>query len=716
MGFMQKLRQNMPAVVIGLIVMFVALIIFEWGDTSRGRKISGGHNAIASVNGDDISAVEYQNRVTDIINAQRAANPDAPVDEERIREQVWQMMVDEMLIRQEAQRLGITISDDELREVLLYDPPPALKQPFVDSTGTFHQNEYLSFMSDINGFMTARGAQPNDIDKIKKQIKTMEEGIRLDRLREAVQSVVASSAIPSPAEARAAFDDQQAKATGVFALIDATSISDSAVKVSDEDARKYYDAHKGDFQQRNAREVRYAMFNLLPSSSDSSKVAKNLRDVSEALGRATTPQAKDSVFKQFASKLGTSNYNGTSYTPLQEIAPELQTAIQGSEPGAVIGPIRLSEGNFLVNVVDVRDSGEVFVKAQHILLRTAPGGNDDSVKALAEKVFQRAKAGEPFEMLVQQFSADPGSAQRGGDLGYFKKGSMVKPFEDAAFAATTGSIVGPVKTEFGYHIIKVTDRSSKSYKLRDIRFDVKVSNITRNEVSRRAAQFREELSKGMVIDTLAAKQKIQVLESGPIDRLQPAGGSMKLTNFAYAGNVGDVSEVIELQGGGYIVGQISKIRKEGMMEFDDAKQTIIAKIRNQRKLDMIKDKATKLRAQLAAGDSLSKLQQIDPTVQVRPFTDVSRSAPFPGVGFDYGLTNAAFNLKLNQTSDLIRGERGYYIVTVANRTQPTDQEFETEKAKFIQNLIAQRRQTSFQEWLQKQRERASIDDYRNTRF
>ena len=716
MGFMQKLRQNMPAVVIGLIVMFVALIIFEWGDTSRGRKISTGHNAIATVNGEEINATLYQARVTQIINDQREANPDAPIDEERIREQVWQQMIDETLIRQEADRLGVTVSDDELSEALLYDPPPGLKQPFTDSTGVFHQDQFFAFMRDISGYMTQRGAKPADIAKIKSQITNLQEHMRTDRLREAVQSVVGSSAIPSPAEARAAFDDQRTKATGTFALIDATMISDSSVKVSDDEVHKYYDAQKGDFQQKASREVRYALFNLAPSASDSSKVARNLRDVSEALSHANTPGAKDTVFEQYMAKLGSGKFAGTSYTPLQEISPELQAALQGATPGSVIGPVRLQDGNYLINVVDVKDSGEVFVKAQHILLRTTPTGNNDSVKALAEKVAQEAKGGAPFEGLVQQYSADPGSAQRGGDLGYFKKGMMVKPFEEAAFAAAAGQVVGPVKSDFGYHIIKVNDRSTRSYKLRDIRFDVKVSNITKNELSRRAAQFREELAKGGSIDSLASKQKIQVLESGPIDRLTPVAGSMKLTNFAYTGNVGDVSEVMELPNGSFLVGQLSKIHKDGVMEFDDAKNMIIAKLRNQKKLDMIKDKATKLRAQLGPNDSLSKLQQLDPTVQVRQFSDVSRSAPFPGVGFDFGLSNAAFNLKLNQTSDLIRGERGYYVVMVTNRAQPTDQEFENEKAKFIQSLVAQRRQTLFQEWLQKQRERAEIDDFRQTRY
>jgi parvulin-like peptidyl-prolyl isomerase len=715
MGLMQKFRQNMPAVIIFLIVMFVALIVFEWGDASRGSGPVINENVIGEVNGTEISAVEFNSRVNNIIEGQRQANPDGEIDEERIREMVWQQMVEEVLVKQTAERLGIFVSDDELREALLFDPPPALKQPFTDTaTGNFRQADFFAFMRDIDGFLNQRGVPPEEIQRVKLQIKQLEEALRYERLRQGVESVVTASAIPSPGEARAAFDDQRAKASGSFVMIDAMSISDSAVAVTDEEAKKYYDDHKAEFQQKASREVRYAMFQLNPSAQDSSTVQKRLTTVLSAISRASTPALKDSAFQSYVSQYGAGNYDGNRYVPMQELSPEMQNVLAGAGPGDMVGPVRLSDGNYLIQVADVKDSGEVFVKAQHILLRTT-GTKDDSVKAEADKIAARAKGGENFATLAQQFSGDPGSATRGGDLGFFKKGTMVKQFDEAAFAAPTGAIVGPVKTDFGYHIIKVTDRSAKSYKIRDLRFEPRVSNMTKTQLRARAQQFRDKLAEGGSIDSIAAPQKLQVLESGPIDRAQAAGGSMELTNFAYEGQVGDVSDVIVLTDGSLIVGQISKIRTAGVMEFADAKEGIITRLRLKKKLDMLQPRAAKLRAALSAGDSLSKLMTLDSSVQVRPFNDATRTTPFPGVGFDYALTNAVFSLKPGQTSDLIRGERGYYIAAVNNISQPTDKEYETEKPQFIQQLTTQRRQQMYQEWLQKERERAAILDHRQGR-
>jgi peptidyl-prolyl cis-trans isomerase D len=713
MGLMQKFRRRMPVVIIFLIIMFVALIVFEWGDARRGRgAVRSGDASAGEINGEQISLGLYQKRVQDIIDMQRQQNPDAEVDDDRIREGVWQQLVDEILIRQTADRLGIVVTDDELREALLYDPPPALKQPFTDSTGVFHQKEFFQFMTNTRAFLTERKLPPEEIQKVENQILSIQDGLRSERLREAVQAVVTASALPSPAEARASFDEQRAKASGNFAMLDVNSISDAAVNVAEDEAKKYYDEHKTDYQQKASREIRYAMFTLAPSAQDSGSMNKRLKTVSDALARAASPSAKDTVFESFVNQYGSGKYPGTAYTPLQELSPELQNALQGAQPGTVIGPIRLADGGYLINVVDVKDSGDTYVKASHILLRTGTS-NDDSVKALADKVYQRAKGGESFESLAQQYSAD-GSAQRGGDLGYFKKGAMVKPFEDAALSASVGSIVGPVKTEFGWHIIKVTDRTSRGYKLRDLRFDPKVSNMTKTALRAKAQQFRDKVAAGGTpIDTLGAQMKVQVLESGPLDRVTPAAGSTKLTAFAYDGKVGDVSEVIELKDGSLVVGQISKIRANGTMDFADAKETIIAKLKTKKKLDMLKDRATKIRAALGAGDSLTKLTTIDSSVQIRAFNDATRSTPFPGVGFDYVLTNAVFNQKLGQVSDLIRGERGYYIVQVSNRTVPTDKEYEVERPKFVQQLTEQRRQTMFQEWLQKEREHADIQDFRS---
>ncbi len=717
MGLMQTFRRRMPVVIIFLIVMFVALFIYEWGYERSGRGQSGGTSttAIASVNGEDISIAEYNEQVKNAIEAQRGQNADAPVNEEQIREQVWQQLVNQTIIRQAAERLGVGVSKEELVQTMLYDPPAALKQPFMDSTGSFFmQKEYMAFMTNIDGWLAARKYPQNKIDEVKAQIKEIERNVMYQKTVEAVMAVVSSSATPSPLEARIAYSDQHEKVSGGFVMFDVNLIPDSAVSVTEQEAKAYYDAHRTDFQQKASREARYTLFQLTPSANDSNVMSNRLKAVTDGINRAATPEEKTKAFEQFATKYGSGTYNGVEYTPLQQLSPELQTALANAVPGSVIGPVRLADGSYMINVVDVKDSGEVYVKASHILLRTG-GANDDSVKAEAERILKLARGGQDFGSLATQYSADPGSAQRGGDLPFFKKGSMLKEFEDASFAAQPGQIVGPVKTSVGYHIIKVTDRSSKSYRLRDMKFDPKVSPMTKAQLRTKAQQFRDKLLAGTNIDTLATQLKLQVLETGPAERLTPAAGSMRFTRFIFDEKQGAISDVYELQDGSFLVGQISKIRTAGTQDFADAKDAIMMKLRAKKKLDMVKGRAEKMRAALAAGDSLSKLASLDSSLQVRPINEATRTTPFPGVGFDYTLTNALFSMKPGQISNALRGERGYFIATVSNITKPSDKDYEAERTKFIEGLMQQRRQQIFQEWMQKERDRAEIIDYRNNR-
>lgn len=717
MGIMQTFRRRMPGIIIFLVIMFVLLIVFEWGYDRFGR--GGGFNqrsstAVGAVNGEELSIADFDARVKDNLDMQRSQNPDAPVDEEQIREMVWQQMVNETLIRQAADRLGITVSSEQLSNAMMYDPPPALKQPFTDSTGFYNERAYHELITNPDKFLADRKYPRDEALKVKAQIKKIEQSVRLQMLADGVKAVVTAGAMPSPAEVRIAFYDERTKATGNFAIVDPNMIPDSAVKVTEADARKYYDDNKSSFVQKASREFRYVMFLQQPSAQDSSAIQRRLKQVTDALAAATTPDAKTKTFMEFVGKFGNGKYNGNAFTPMKELGPELTAALSGAKPGDVIGPIRLQDGTYLINLVDVQDSGETYVRASHILLRTN-GKNDDSVKAEAEKVLARVKAGGDFAAVAQELSQDPGSAQRGGDLGFFKKGAMLKEFEEASFAASTGSIVGPVKTNVGYHIIKVTDRSSKSYKLRDLRFDPRVSNMTKTQIRAKAQTFREKLSNGGSIDTLATQMGTQVMESGPVDKNAPAAGSIRLTNFTFDGKQGDVSEIVDLKDGSLVVAQISKIRTAGTMDFADAKETIMAKLRTKKKLELIEARAKRIRAGLAAGDSLSKVTSLDSSIQVRNFNEATRTTPLAGVGFDYPLNNAMFALKEGQISDLIRGEHAYYIVQVTKKEQPTDKDFETEKGKYTQQLVQRRREQMFQEWLQKEHDRASIVDYRNQR-
>lgn len=135
------------------------------------------------------------------------------------------------------------------------------------------------------------------------------------------------------------------------------------------------------------------------------------------------------------------------------------------------------------------------VRARHILIRFAPGSSDDDKKKALEKaesILKRLQAGEEFEKLAEELSEDPGSKSKGGDLGFFPKGRMVKPFEDAAFVLKPGELSSIVETQFGYHIIKGEDRKDPSIETFESVKEKILQKLTQEKMREKVTEFLDK--------------------------------------------------------------------------------------------------------------------------------------------------------------------------------------------------------------------------------
>lgn len=715
MAFMEKLRQNVFGV-FGTIILFIILILFLWGDASRGTNQMDRSATVAGViNGEEISYAEFNKRVETITAQRRQANPDAEINEQQIREQVWDQIVNEKLIEQGAKELGLAMSDEQLKDVLLNDPPQQLKSWFTDSTGRFIADDYYQFMTNMEGFFASRQVPADQAAQIRSQILELQEAVRFQYSYQGLMGIVGSLYPPSPAILQSKFELQNAKASGSFIMLNPNMISDAEVPVTEEEAKEYYEKHKEEYNRKASRTIRYSMLRMGPSAQDSQKVQARFRRYTEELAKGTTGAQKDSIFGLLASELGTQLYAGTTYTPAHEIQPEL--AAQLNDSSSIVGPVRIGGKIYYVNVVDRRDSGAAWVKAQHILIAPPEGTDsvakaamDDSLKQAAEAIAVRARGGEDFTKLVQENSKDPSASQNDGDVGWFSKESnFVQEFKDAAIPASKGQIIGPVKTQFGYHIIKVTDKSTRQYKLRAINFDVSISSATRNQLRRQADELRRRLEKGENFDSAAAAMNLQVMDQVIEGPNRPIATSYALSNFAYEGDIGSVSNVVKMPDDALIVAQVSKVTPAGPAPFEEVKDLVMAKMRMQKKIEKLKGKAEQIRAGLSASDSLSKALAIDSTLIIRDFVDQAKGNPFPDAGYDARLAAAVFNLKSGELSAPIRGETGYYIVKVNTIQVPGEAEFKQGKGEFYKTHLVQQRQTLLSQWLQEQRDKAKIE-------
>ena len=697
MGFMENLRRNVFGV-FGTIILFIILILFLWGDASQGGSNTfqgGGAGTAGVVNDEEISNQEFELRVSEAIDNAQTPNP----NRDSVRAIVWDQLVQEKLLYQSAAKYGLTVSDEELAAIMFNNPPQSLASMFTDSSGAFMREMYVQMMQDMDGFFLSNEVNENTAQLIRNAVLSSQRQIRLNTTVARMFDLVGSLYPHSPVLLRASFDASNASASGEFVLLSANSIADDQVSVSEEEITTYYNEHIESYRQKPAKIAQYAMLRLGPSGKDSQKVGSKFARYAEALQGATTREDSSAAFGRVASDIGTRLMSGTSFKALHDYPAEARAIISGMEKNEIVGPVRIEGRNYFVNLVDVRDSGARQVRASHVLLQSPE--ENDSALSMATRITSEASGGADFAGLVAQYSQDPASAQKEGDVEWVsEKTNFVPEFKAAVLSAeSVGQVIGPVRTDYGYHIIKITGISERSYKVRALNFDVEISQTTRQQLRRKASGLKERLEEGEEFETVAEELGLQVLETAPISNgnVQIAGTS-RVASFVNNADMSDVSDVISLPDESLIVAQVSQVKRGGPTPVEEVRPQIEAIVKTKKKVEMLKGKADQVHSSVSGSGDLNAALSVDSSVAIRPFTNVNESGSFPDVGNDPALAAAVFSLSPGQVSGPIKGASGYYVVRLDSLSRKGDAEWESSKGEYIKTQLQQRRQALFTAW------------------
>jgi parvulin-like peptidyl-prolyl isomerase len=490
-----------------------------------------------------------------------------------------------------------------------------------------------------------------------------------------------------------------------YVTLDATRIADKDVSVSDPDIASYYYANKQYFEQKKSRKLKYMMIPLVPSTRDTTRANEQSMNLQIALASAATPQAKDSVYTiELSAKNGRTN----DFRQISEIDPSVATVLSSMAEREVFGPLTTPEGIKYMRLDGRREGENVQVKASHILLEF--GADKDAAKAEADKLLARAKKGEDFGTLARENSKDPGSAVNGGDLGFFGKGRMVKPFEDAAFAASVGQVVGPVESQFGYHIIKVTDKQSTEIKYSEITIKPVISTGTRQKALADASTAVKQIEGGKTIDAIAKEMNRQFNETPFFQEETPIFGSREATRFAFTAAKGDVKS-FDLRGQNIVVAQVVDAREAGIQPLDDIKENLRAKLLMDKKVDKLKARATEIASALQQ-QGIDAAPMVEPGLEVRTMTQLRDNGQLQGFSNEFDATRAAFKQPVGSVSKAIRGNRGWFIIQTISRDDADINRFASERMITMQMLASGARNSAYTVWLQKLRDNAEIEDLR----
>ena len=355
------------------------------------------------------------------------------------------------------------------------------------------------------------------------------------------------------------------------------------------------------------------------------------------------------------------------------------------------------------------------VRASHILFKTQ-GKDEAAVRVQAEDVLKQVKNGGDFAALAKKYSEDEGSKASGGDLDYSPRGRLVPEFETAAFSMKPGETSDLVKTEYGFHIIRVTDHKAETTRsLDEVRPQIQerlLGEKTSTEVTRQAAQIGTVKSPADM-DKAAATVGLKVQESEFFTRSQPIGGlgvAPEAADRAFALKDGEVAGPLDTPRGPVFVTVTGK---------KDPYVPMLDEVRERVRNDAIREKASELSraraneiasALSAAGDfsAAAKAQGLE----AKESQLLTRNSPLPDIGVNAEVDKAAFALPVGGTSGPIATSDATVIVRVVERADVKPEEYRRAREAFRATLLEERRGKFFNSYLDQARERAKIQ--RNT--
>jgi peptidyl-prolyl cis-trans isomerase D len=353
------------------------------------------------------------------------------------------------------------------------------------------------------------------------------------------------------------------------------------------------------------------------------------------------------------------------------------------------------------------------VRASHILIKTTgKAEEDDAAKKKAEDLLAQIKKGADFAELAKKNSQDEGSAVKGGDLDFFGRGAMVPEFDKTAFELPPGQVSDLVKTQFGYHIIKVAEKRAATTKtLAEVR--AQIEDQLKYEQAQTAAQklsdeVAAELKTPADFEKVARARGLQTGESGLFLQDEPIAGigiSPMVGQRAFAMKDGEISEALRTPMG-YAFITVTGRQDAYVPKLDEVKARVRDDVLKEKAIEKARSSATAIAATLKSGDFDKAAKAAG--LEVKTTELIARGAPIGDVGISPRLEEAAFALTEGSVSDPVVTETGAAVVKVVERKEATSENLEKDKDNLRNELLNDRKQKFFAAYMTKARQRMTI--------
>lgn len=695
MSVLEKIRSR-SGLLVGIIAVALLVFILESALESGNRFFSSNRTKVGEIAGKEISIQEFEAKVEEAVTAEKQRSQRNSIDEstmDNIRSQVWNQFLIDNVLKTKYEELGVAVSDDELFDMVQgKNPHPSVKQAFTNpQTGVFDPAQVITFLKNMD---------KDETGDTKRRWLQFESAIKEERVANKFNTMVKKGLYLTKAEVNRdnAAKNRYMEFTYVYKPY--ASQPDSLFKVTEDDLKKVYNETKNKYKQSTeSREIDFVYFDIQPSNEDRAEAQGQIMKLIPELQASTN----DSDFVNAnADTKYTEKFFGRT-----DLNPVLDTLMRASV-GTVIGPY--NEGNIikiskLSGVKMMPDS----VKARHILIKIE-NGNSKAANSKADSLKKLIKAGQKFEDLAKTFSTDQGSAVKGGDLGYFRSGMMVKPFNDACFNGKVGDMP-IVESQFGVHLIEITGRGAETRKLiiSTIDRELAPSTKTMQDVYAKASSFAGQNTTKEAFDAAAKKDNLNKMQAANIDPLarqvSMLNNARALVRWVYEAKKGDVSKVIDVDGR-YVIAVLTSVREKGISPLDA--------VRKQVEVEAIKEKkAEKFLAEISSkAGSAASIEQYSQAMGLPIDTarNITFSGPYiPKSGRELELVG---KLSVSKSGTLVKPMKGENGVIVAQLTKLTEAPAVTDYKQAAMQISQQMTGRVDYEMFEALKEKANIEDNR----
>ncbi len=628
MTMLDRMRRHKAWLQWSLVLVVLAFIIFYIPDFLRGSGADAtSGDTIASVEGRAITSGEFRRTYQAQLQAYRSAYggnmSEQLLKQLGIEQQILQQMVDEQASLAEARKLGINVSDEEVRQRIFAIPA------FQDNGHFIGEQRYQQLLR-----LQRPPLSPSDF----------EDGIRrsltVEKLRASLTDWLSVPEKELEQEYRRRND--KVKLAVVSFMADKFR---SQATATDQEVAAHFEAHKNEFKIPEKRKIRFLLI-----------------DVDVLRAKVVVPPAD--VERAYQDNI--EQYS----TPEQ-------------------------------------------IRASHILLKTE-GKDDAAVKAKIEDILKQARAGADFGDLAKKYSEDDSNAKNGGDLDYFGRGKMVPEFDAIAFTLQPGQISDVVKTQFGYHVIKLTDKKVGTTRtlaeLRQQLTDQLSYERAQAQAADLSASLEKQITKASDLDKVAKAQGLTVQESGFFARDEPIlglGPSPEAAARAFEMKTGEVSPALRASRGFAFVTTTAR-QDSYVPKVDEVKDRVRDEVIKLKARELSRQKAAEVAAKLKTAPDFEKAAKAA-GAEAKTTELIARDAPIPDLGVAPAVEEAAFKMAVGATSDPIPVDNGTAIIKVVEKQEVTPSDYALARDKFREELLTDRRNRFFGAYMMKAKKGMKIE-------